>query len=33
MADGSVRFFGNDVGLTIRQRLERIADGQAVDDF
>jgi prepilin-type processing-associated H-X9-DG protein len=33
MADGSVRFFGDDAGQTIRQRLERIADGQIVVDF
>jgi len=33
MADGSVRFFGNDASQTIRQRLERIADGQSVGDF
>jgi prepilin-type processing-associated H-X9-DG protein len=33
MADGSVRFFGDDAGRTIRQRLERIADGQRVGDF
>jgi prepilin-type N-terminal cleavage/methylation domain-containing protein len=33
MADGSVRFLADDTGVTIRQGLERIADGQLLGDF